>query len=69
VKDGRTFYAFNAHVEPPDKPIVRFVDWRGNLYYQYRGYTHRADPADDWDRALTWFGEFLRKGPGGHVSD
>jgi hypothetical protein len=53
----------NASVEPPCRPVIRFVDWHGNRYYQYRGYTRRFGQNDKWRNALEWFDMFLRRGP------
>jgi hypothetical protein len=45
VDDQRIYYGFWAEVPvraPEASPIMRFVDWHGNRYYQYRHYTEPA---------------------------
>jgi hypothetical protein len=46
-----------------EKPIIKFVDWHGNLYYQYRGYTRRFPQSTDFGTAVARLDEFIRTGP------
>ena len=50
----RIYYPFWAAVPvtaPRAMPIVRFVDWHGNLYHQFRYYTQRFSQNTDWHEA------------------
>jgi hypothetical protein len=42
---------------------MRFVDWQGNLYYQYRHYTRRFGQNTDWDKAAQAIDKWIRTGP------
>ncbi len=65
IDNERTYYTFKASLREPiwDKPIIRFVDWHGNLYYHYRGYTMRFSQQTDWNDAFTRIDNFIRTGP------
>jgi len=55
VDVDRVYYSFWAEVPPAAfgaAPLVRFIDWRGNLYYQYQHYTERFDAGTDWLEAV-----------------
>ena len=62
----RIYYPFWAEI--PAKafqaaPIIRFVDWHGNLYYQYRHYTKRFGQNTDFNEAAQVIDEWIRTGP------
>jgi hypothetical protein len=62
----RIHYPFWAYF--PDQafqaaPIMRFVDWHGNLYYQYRHYTKRFGQNTTWEQAAQALDEWIRTGP------
>jgi len=62
----RIYYSFWAYF--PDQafqaaPIMRFVDWHGNLYYQYRHYTKRFSQNTDFNQAAQVIDEWIRTGP------
>ena len=62
----RIYYAFWAAVSPltPEaQPIMRFVDWHGNLYFQYRHYTKRFGQNTSWEQAAQVIDEWIRTGP------
>ena len=66
IDDQRIYYPFRAEypvtaIRPT--PIMRFVDWHGNLYYQYRHYTKRFSQNTDWGEALRVIDEWIRTGP------
>jgi len=42
---------------------MRFVDWHGNLYYQYRHYTQRFSQNTDWHEAAQAIDQWIRTGP------
>ena len=44
------------------RPIIRFVDWHGNRYYQYRGYTMRFGQQAEWIDAAIEIDKFIRTG-------
>lgn len=45
------------------QPVIRFVDWHGNLYYQYRHYTERFPQNTDFHDAAVKIDEWIRTGP------
>jgi hypothetical protein len=54
IDEQRIYYGFWAEVPPKAlraDPIMRFVDWHGNLYFQYRHYTQRFGQNTDWGEA------------------
>jgi hypothetical protein len=62
----RIYYPFWAAVSPhahQAAPIMRFVDWHGNLYYQYRHYTQRFGQNTSWEQAAQVIHEWIRMGP------
>jgi hypothetical protein len=63
--EQRIFYRFWAEFPTTGKadPIMKFVDWHDNLYYQYRGYTQRFSQNTDWDKAWRAIDEWIRTGP------
>jgi hypothetical protein len=66
VDEQRIYYSFWAEVperEPAAAPIMRFVDWHGNRYYQYRHYTERFEQNTDWLEAAQKIDEWIRTGP------
>lgn len=66
VDGQRVYYAFWAEVPyraPGAAPIMRFVDWHGNRYYQYRHYTERFGQNTDWADAARKLDEWIRTGP------
>src|ERR1039457_7282809 len=66
VTDHRTYYGFWAKIpaqEPNAAPIIRFVDWHGNRYYQYEHYTERFPQSADWAEAGRKLDEWIRTGP------
>ena len=42
---------------------LRFVDWRENLYYQYRHYTQRFSQNTDFTQAAQKIDEWIKTGP------
>ena len=42
---------------------MRFVGWRGNLYYQYRHYTQRFGQNTEWGDAAQAIDQWIRTGP------
>ena len=66
VEGDRTTYSFRARIPVTDsdaEPIVRFVDWHGNLYYQYHHYTKRFSQNTDFGQAAQVIGQWIRTGP------
>jgi hypothetical protein len=63
VDDRRIYYTFWASVKPGDTPVVRFVDWHGNRYYQYEHYTERFPAGTDWPDAIRALDQWIRTGP------
>lgn len=66
VDAERIYYPFWTAIPaqaPKAKPIMRFVDWRGNLYYQYRHYTKRFSQNTDWSKVAQAIDEWIRTGP------
>jgi len=66
IDEQRIYYAFWAVVPataPKAAPIMRFVDWHGNLYYQYRHYTQRFSQNTDWSEAARVIDQWIRTGP------
>jgi hypothetical protein len=66
IDEQRIYYSFWAAVPPTAiraDPIMRFVDWHGNLYYQYRRYTQRFPQNTDWLTAAQKIDEWIRTGP------
>jgi hypothetical protein len=51
--DKRIYFRFPSPspAENMEFPIVRWVDWHGNIYYQYRDYTERFRPKTEWGTA------------------
>lgn len=65
IDEHRIYYPFWAEV--PEQayqpaPIMRFVDWHGNLYYQYRHYTKRFSQNTTWEQAAQALDEWIRTG-------
>ncbi len=66
VEDDRTTYSFRARIpvtDPDAVPIIRFVDWRGNLYFQYKHYTERFPQNTDFHDAAVKIDKWIRTGP------
>lgn len=66
VDEDRTYYSFRARIPATAhdaEPIVRFVDWHGNQYYQYRHYTERFSQDTDFQQAAIKIDEWTRTGP------
>jgi hypothetical protein len=42
---------------------MRFVDWHGNLYYQYKRYTQRFSQNTNFGQAAQKIDEWNRTGP------
>ena len=66
IDENRIYYPFWAAVPQTAfkaAPIMRFVDWHGNLYYQYRHYTKRFSQNTDWGKAAQVIDEWIRTGP------
>jgi hypothetical protein len=63
-KDERTYYVFHAKSDHANaQAAIHFIDWRGNLYYQYRGYTRWFPPDTDFPQAVTEIERWLAAGP------
>jgi len=66
IDEQRIYYGFWAAVPltaPKATPIIRFVDWHGNYYYQYRHYTQRFPQNTAWEKAAQVLDEWIRTGP------
>ncbi len=66
IDEQRIYYPFWAAVPmgaPRAIPIMKFVDWHGNLYYQYQHYTQRFPQNTDWNQAAQVLDEWIRTGP------
>lgn len=66
VDENRAYYTFRARLSPTvrdPEPIIRFVDWHGNLYYQYRHYTERFPQNTDFLEAAVKIDKWIRTGP------
>ena len=66
VDDSRTSYVFSARLSSGDReaePIVRFIDWHGSLYYQFRHYTERFPQNTDFSEAARKIEEWMGTGP------
>lgn len=66
LDDNRTSYSFRARIPataPDAEPVIKFVDWHGNLSYQYRHYTERFPPNTDFIDAAIKIDEWIRTGP------
>jgi hypothetical protein len=66
VDENRTAYSFRANIpstDPDAEPIIRFVDWHDNQYYQYRHYTERFGQNTDFTQAAIKIDEWIRTGP------
>jgi hypothetical protein len=66
IDEQRIYYGFWVAVPVTAiraDPIMRFVDWHGNLYYQYRRYTQRFPQNTDWLTAAQKIDEWIRTGP------
>jgi hypothetical protein len=66
IDEQRIYYSFWAAVPvpaPDATPLMRFVDWHGNLYYQYRNYTKRFPQNTDWSEAARVIDQWIRTGP------
>jgi hypothetical protein len=44
-------------------PVIRWVDWRCNRYYQYRHYTERFGQNAEFLDAAVKLDEWIRTGP------
>jgi hypothetical protein len=62
IGEERTSYTFTESVTGNRYPLMRFVDWNGNLYYQYRHYTMRFEPETEWLGALQVIEKWSRDG-------
>jgi hypothetical protein len=66
IDENRIYYSFWAEV--PDKaprstPIMRWADWHGNRYYQYRHYTKRFGQNTEPLEAARELDLWIRTGP------
>jgi hypothetical protein len=76
IDEDRVFYSFWAEVPAGAfgaTPIMRFLDWHGHRYYQYRHYTERFADNVDWLEAVWrfrhWIGEGVGDGDAGPLND
>jgi hypothetical protein len=63
VDDRRIYHTFWASLGPGDAPVIRFLDWHGNRYYQYEHYTERFPGNTDWPEAIRALDHWIRTGP------
>jgi hypothetical protein len=66
IDEQRIYYAFWAAVPataPKATPIIRFIDWHGNRYYQYKHFTQRFSQNTSWEQAAPALDEWIRTGP------
>jgi hypothetical protein len=64
VDEQRAYFGFWSHTPGEDeKPIVRWVDWHGNRYYQYRNYSERLGQDTDFLEAAQKIDQWIRTGP------
>jgi len=66
IDEQRIYYSFWAEVSSQlfqPAPIMRWVDWHGNLYYQYRHYTRRFSQNTTYEQAAQALDEWVRTGP------
>jgi hypothetical protein len=66
IDENRIYYAFWVVI--PENvynaaPIMKFVDWHGNLYYQCQNYTRRFGQNTTFEQALQVLDEWIRTGP------
>jgi hypothetical protein len=68
VDTERTYYQFHVDVQDTSGqgayPIMRWVDWHGNFYYQLRHYTMRFPPSTNFEEAAPVIYEWIRAGAG-----
>jgi hypothetical protein len=57
------FWAEAPETRPWPAPIIRWVDWHGSRYYQYRNYTERFGQNTDFLEAAMKIDEWIRTGP------
>lgn len=60
---GFGFWADIPEQWPGARPIIRFTDEPGNLYYSYLGLTRRFPQNTDWPAAATQIDQWARTGP------
>ena len=66
IDEQRIYYAFWAAVPATAlkaAPMMRFVDWHGNFYYQYKHCTRRFPQNTNWIEAAQVLDEWIRTGP------
>jgi hypothetical protein len=66
LDEQRVYYGFWAEVPeraPRSSPIMRWVDWHGNRYYQYKHYTKLFSQNTDWLDAAKELDLWIRTGP------
>jgi hypothetical protein len=65
IDEQRIYYSFWAEFPTGGivYPIMKFVDWHGNLYYQYRHYTQRFSQNTDFNQAWQAIDMWIRTGP------
>jgi hypothetical protein len=66
IDENRIHYTFRARISAGARevqPIIRFVDWHGNQYYQYRHHTERFGQNTDFTEAAVKIDEWIRTGP------
>jgi hypothetical protein len=64
VDENRVYFGFWSHSpERGEYPIIRFVDWHGYRYYQYRHYTDRFGQNNDYLDAARQLDLWVRTGP------
>jgi len=47
------------------EPLIRFTTLRGDLYYQYRGFTKRFDHGTDWQDVVLQVSQWIHTGERG----
>lgn len=64
IDEQRAYFGFWSNAPQRDEyPIMRWVDWHGNRYYQYKHYTDRFGQNDDFLFAAQKLDEWTRLGP------
>jgi hypothetical protein len=65
IDEQRIYYSFWAEFPTVGiaNPIMKFVDWHGNLFYQYRHYTQRFSQNTDFNQAWQAIDIWSRTGP------
>jgi hypothetical protein len=62
--EHRIYYGFWSHTPQRNEyAVVRWVDWHGNRYYQYRNHTERFGQNIEFEQAASKIDEWSRTGP------